>query len=124
MMRVTAVLLTIITFGGPVLAEPRADFEGVWATTNSECADEEGPNTRTLIDMSNKVGPLYDSYEHHCRILGVSGPGNARTLSLSCHEFWEEFTKKTSPQRETVKLQMKGPQSLIIDGKPYVRCLR
>lgn len=124
MMRAIPVLLAVAFLAGPALAAPRSDFEGIWARTQAECADEEGPNTRTLIDMSNKVGPLYDGYEHHCRILDVSVAGATRTLSLSCHEFWEEFTKKTSPTRETAKLEVKGAQSMRIDGKPYVRCLR
>lgn len=124
MMRSIPVLLVLASVVGPAAAAPRSDFEGVWARTQAECDDEEGPNSRTMIDMSNKVGPLYDGYEHHCRILDVSVAGAARTLSLSCHEFWEEFTKKTSPTRETAKLEVRSAQSMRIDGKPYVRCLR
>lgn len=123
-MRAIPVLLFLAAVVGPASAAPRSDFEGVWARTTAECDDEDGPNTRTLIDMSNKVGPLYDGYEHHCRILDVSVAGPARTLSLSCHEFWEDFTKKASPTRETAKLEVRSAQSMRINGKPYVRCLR
>lgn len=65
----TAALLTIVTFGR-ARANRAPLFQGIGANTKTECADEGGPNTRTLIDMGNKVGPFYDSYEHHCRILG------------------------------------------------------
>src|ERR1700674_2992888 len=30
-------------------------FEDLWAQTKEECLDEEGPNSRTLIDLSNVV---------------------------------------------------------------------
>ena len=31
-------------------------FEGPWAKTKGECLDEEGPNSRTMIDLRNVVG--------------------------------------------------------------------
>jgi hypothetical protein len=118
------VALAVVLLVGGAEAKPRADFEGIWAQTRAECEDDEGPNSRTLIDMTSKEGPLYDQYEHHCRIQGVAGSGDIRTLTLSCHEFWEEFRKRTSPTRESVRLEQRGAQSLRIDGKTYVRCLR
>ena len=124
MIRPMFAALAVVLLAGGAEAEPRADFEGIWAQTRAECEDDEGPNSRTLIDMSNKEGPLYDQYEHHCRIQGVTGRGHVRALTLSCHELWEEFRKRSSPSRESVRLEQIGAQSLKIDGRTYVRCLR
>lgn len=122
--RPTAAVLVAVLLTGGAQAGPRADFEGIWAQTRAECEDDEGPNSRTLIDMSSKEGPLFDRYEHHCRIVSVEGGGTSKRLTLSCHEFWEEFRKRTSPTRESARIEQKGAQSLRIDGKAYVRCLR
>ena len=119
-----AVLLALLLVL-PAHAAPRADYEGIWAQTKAECEDEEGPNSRTLIDMAGKAGPLFDQYENHCRIEKVTGSGGTHELKLRCFEFWEEFRKKNGESRRTTaRLVQNGAQSLRIDGKAYVRCLR
>jgi hypothetical protein len=55
----------------------KKQYEGIWAQTTAECLDKESPNTRTLIDLSNKVKgkslPIFDGYESHCKIIKSSG---------------------------------------------------
>ena len=81
------------------VARERLPFEGVWAATDSECQDEEGPNTRNLTDMSAaKVGPLFDQYENHCRITKAETVPNGHRLNLRCYEFWEDFQKEKATQ--------------------------
>ena len=118
-----AVLLALLSVL-PVQAAPRADYEGIWARTRAECEDQEGPNSRTLIDMGGKVGPLFDQYENHCRIEKVTGSGGTHDLKLRCFEFWDEWKRNGESTRTTARLVQQGAQSLRIDGKPYVRCLR
>lgn len=105
-------------------AESRAGYEGIWARTEAECRDREGPNSRTLIEMGGKQGPLFDQYENHCRIENVAGGSGNHELTLRCFEFWEEFRKNGESNRATVKIVQKGPQALRIDGKTYMRCRR
>jgi hypothetical protein len=113
-------LLTVL----PAQAAPRAEYEGTWARTKAECNDPEGPNSRTVIDMGARGGPLFDQYENHCRIEKITGEGGRHALALRCFEFWEEFKKGGESNRATATLVQDGAQSLRIDGKPYVRCLR
>jgi len=70
-------------------AEP---FEGVWAKTGKECRDQDGPTSRTLIDLGNviagKPAPIFDQYENHCKIGRKAIAGGATILSATCFEFW------------------------------------
>jgi hypothetical protein len=101
-------------------------FEGVWAQTHAECMDKEGPNTRTLIDLSNKEGgkslPIFDGYEWHCKVLNVEGNDTKATLRLRCAEFWENLTKGVDVTKSTATLVVKSKQSITIDGEKYIRC--
>jgi hypothetical protein len=102
----------------------RRDFEGVWAQIEAECADEEGPNTRTLIDLKNpKMGALFEGYENVCRITNIAGQNPAK-LSLTCYEFWQNLEANEDAYRTEVTIASHGPQSISLNGKPYVRCLR
>jgi hypothetical protein len=105
-------------------AEP---FEGLWAQTKEECLDEEGPNSRTLIDLRNVVGgkatPIFDQYENHCLIDRRSVLGSNSTLEVTCFEFWEDFRKGTGGHKTIVKLSPGRHGSLGIDGQSYQRCL-
>lgn len=102
----------------------RRDFEGVWAQTEAECADEEGPNTRTLIDLKHpKVGALFEGYENVCRITNIEGQNPAK-LSLTCYEFWQYLEADEDASRTEVTIASRGPQSISLNGKPYVRCLK
>jgi hypothetical protein len=107
---------------------PRAleSFEGIWAKTQAECLDEEGPNSRTLIDLEDiidgKPVPMFDQYENHCRIERKSVVGDATNLAVTCFEFWEYFTKGIEGQKATIKLSPVQKGGLKIDGTPYQRC--
>lgn len=65
---VAAAILALVSFAAHA-AEP---YEGVWAHNDKECRDTDGDNSRTYIDMTNrekgKLSPLFDQYEHHCKI--------------------------------------------------------
>jgi hypothetical protein len=106
-------------------AEP---FEGLWAKTQKECLDEEGPNSRTLIDLGNiikgKPAPIFDQYENHCRIERKTIAGDGTTLAATCFEFWENFTKGIEGQKATIKLAPGQKSTLKIDGILYQRCER
>jgi hypothetical protein len=105
-------------------AEP---FEGIWAKTRAECLDQEGPNSRTLIDLGNlidgKPSPLFDQYENHCKIERKAAAGDGTTaLTATCFEFWEYFMKGIEGQKATIKLSPGQKSTLKIDGKAYQRC--
>ena len=101
-------------------------FEGVWAKTQAECRDEEGPNSRTLIDLGNAIDgkptPIFDQYEHHCRIDRISGAGDRTSLSATCFEFWEDFAKGIEGRKTTIKLAPAPRSALKIDGTLYRHC--
>ena len=105
-------------------AEP---FEGLWAKTQKECLDEEGPNSRTLIDLGNliegKPSPLFDQYENHFKIERKSAAVDGiTTLTATCFEFWEYFTKGIEGQRASIKISPGPKSTLKIDGTSYRRC--
>lgn len=102
----------------------RRNFEGVWAQTEAECLDEEGPNTRTLIDLKNpKVGALFEGYENVCRINRIEGQNPAK-LHMTCFEFWQYLEANEAPHQTTVTIAALGPQSISLNGRPYLRCLK
>jgi hypothetical protein len=100
-------------------------FEGIWAQTKKECLDDEGPNSRTLIDLGNvvrgKPTPIFDQYENHCRIERKSAFGDSATLDVTCFEFWENFVKGIDGSKTIVKLSSRKG-GIEIDGKLYGRC--
>ena len=101
-------------------------FEGVWAETQAECLDKEGPNSRTLIDFANKDKgkplPIFEQYEWHCKVLKVVGDDKKTTLKLRCFEFWEYLEKGTDGTDTEVVLMPESKQTLRIDSKKFVRC--
>jgi hypothetical protein len=101
-------------------------FEGLWTQTKKECLDEDGPNSRTLIDLGKVVDgkpiPIFDQYENHCRIERKTAFGDGTILTVTCFEFWEEFTKNGGGRKATIKLSPKREGGLAIDGKTYQRC--
>ncbi len=101
-------------------------FEGVWAKTQAECRDEEGPNSRTLIDLGHTIDgkptPVFDQYEHHCRIDRTSALGGGTSLAATCFEFWEDFTKGVEGRKTTIKLATTQRGALKIDRTLYQRC--
>ena len=101
-------------------------FDGVWATSQKDCRNKEGPDSKTFIDMSKPIGgkpaPMIDQYENHCRIDRKTVSGDGMNLAVTCFEFWDDFNKGTEPRTATIKLSP-GPNSTIkIDGKTYLRC--
>lgn len=104
----------------------RMAFEGIWAATEAECKDEEGPNSRTLIDLQNiakgKKAPLFDQYENHCRIADVIPAGIDIALKVTCYEFWENFDKNEDGHEGLVKLSARSAPLLEIDGRKFQLC--
>ncbi|MBR1224332.1 MULTISPECIES: hypothetical protein [unclassified Bradyrhizobium] len=101
-------------------------FDGLWARTAKDYRNKEGPDSKTLIDMSKPIGgkpaPMVDQYENHCRIDRKTAVGDGINLSVTCFEFWDYFNKGVEPRKATVKLAP-GPNGTIkINGKPYLRC--
>jgi hypothetical protein len=119
--------LFILALGAQVPSHAAEPFEGIWAKTQKECLDEEGPNSRTLIDLGNlvenKPSPLFDQYENHCKIERKSTAADgATTLTATCFEFWEYFTKGIEGQKASIKLSPGPKGTLKIDGTSYRRC--
>jgi hypothetical protein len=104
----------------------KAPFEGLWAQTKEECLDEDGPNSRTYIDLNNledgKPTPLLDQYENHCVIENRVSTGGEIHLDVTCFEFWEYFNKRTNGVKAMIKLSPKSDGRLMIDGRQYQRC--
>ena len=119
--------LFVLALGAQAALHAAEPFEGVWAKTQKECLDEEGPNSRTLIDLANlidgKPSPLFDQYENHCKIERKAlSPDGTTTLTATCFEFWEYFTKGIEGQKASIKLSPGSKSALKIDGIPYRRC--
>ncbi|MCP9626660.1 hypothetical protein NML43_06130 [Rhodopseudomonas palustris] len=120
---VGASLILLFTQASSLAAET---YEGIWAKSNQECLDEEGPNSRTLIDLANRIdgkpSPLFDQYENHCRInQNITVPDGA-VLIATCFEFWENFTKGTEGSRENIALSIIDKNTIRINGYRYQRC--
>jgi hypothetical protein len=102
-------------------------FEGFWARTKAECLYSDGPDSKTVIDLHNlidqKLTPLFDQYEHHCRVENRVRNGRETILTATCYEFWAHFEKGTDGVRTNIRLSpgMNG-SSLTIDGELYQRC--
>ena len=124
----------VITMAGIVLAfalvtsaaQAAEGFDGLWATTQKDCRNKEGPDSKTFIDMSQPIGgnpaPMVDQYENHCRIDRKTAIGDGLNLSVTCFEFWDYFKKNIEPRKATITLAP-GPNGTIkIDGKPHLRC--
>jgi hypothetical protein len=119
--------LFILALGAQVPSQAAEPFEGIWAKAQKECLDEEGPNSRTLIDLGNliesKPAPLFDQYENHCKIERKSTAADgATTLTATCFEFWEYFTKGIEGQKASIKLSPGPKGTLKIHGTSYRRC--
>ena len=103
-------------------------FDGLWATTKSDCPDHDGPDSKTFIDLDNivdgKPAPLVDRYENHCRIDRRTPSGNSLVLTATCFEFWDDYTKGENGQKVTIKLAPGPKDTIKIDGKPYLLCKR
>ena len=122
----------VITIAGLiiVLAAPSSRaakiFDGLWAKSAKDCRNQDGPDSKTFIDMSKPIGskspPMVDQYENHCRIDRKTVVGDGLTLSVTCFEFWDYFKKNIEPRKATFKLAPGANGTIKIDGKAYRRC--
>ena len=101
-------------------------FDGLWAMTQKDCRNKEGPDSKTFIDMSKPIGgkpaPMIDQYENHCRIDRKTATGDGINLSVTCFEFWDYFKENIEPRKATIKLSPDPNGTIKIDGKAYLRC--
>ena len=99
-------------------------IEGLWVATKADCLDEDG-QSRTLIKYDNvidkKIAPLFDQYENHCMIDSKTNSPERTTLSVTCWEFWEDFTRHVDGKKSTIVLT-RVKDGIEIDGKRYNRC--
>ena len=104
-------------------AEP---YEGAWARTLKECKDPDGATSLTIIDLKvnidGKPRAMVEQYENHCFIDNKSTTGSDTSLKVTCYEFWDDYKKRASGRKTTVKLSLVSKDALKIDGKPYRRC--
>jgi hypothetical protein len=120
-----ASILLAVTVITPSLRAAES-FDGLWAQTKKECRNTDEADSRTFIDLSKPIGgkpaPMVDQHENHCRIDRKTPVGGGINLSVTCFEFWDNFTKGIEPRKATFKLSP-GPNGTIkIDGKAYFRC--
>ena len=124
------IALSIASIGFVLVLEPSLQaakaFDGLWAKTQKDCRNEEGPDSKTFIDLSKAIGakpaPMVDQYENHCRIDRKIAAGDGVVLATTCFEFWDDFKKNVDGRKVTIKLAP-GPNGTIrIDGKPYQPC--
>jgi hypothetical protein len=92
-------------------------YEGLWAKTKVDCLDEESPNSRTTIDLSNtdngKPAPIFDQYENHCLINERVAFANGSTLAVTCYEFKSDFTERREGRDAKIRL------TLVRKKNPY-----
>lgn len=124
-MRILIILALLCAAAVEARAAARETYEGYWAETRRDCRDEDGPNSRTVIDLhAAATGPLLDRYENHCRILSRRSEGGGVVLRLRCHEFWDDFRKRANGRDATARITVTGADSIAIDGRSYMRCRR
>lgn len=121
----TLLTLALLCAACEAHAAPREPYEGYWAQSRRDCRTEEGPSSRTSIDLrAAGAGPLFDQYENHCRILSRRGAEGGVALGLRCHEFWDDFRKRANGRDTIARIAVKGENAIAIDGRPYIRCRR
>ena len=78
-----------------------------------------------FIDLTNKLDgknvPLFDGYEHHCRIDKIERQNARAKLSMTCHEFTDDYMKRVNGVKATV-VALADRDALRLDGKRYIRC--
>jgi hypothetical protein len=123
----TVIMIASVLFALTTLTLRAAEnFDGLWASTKEECIDDDGPDSKTLIDLGKAIGgkpaPIVDRYENHCRVDGKTTVGNGMNLAVTCFEFWDNFEKELEGRKATIKLLRGRGGTLVIDGKSYLRC--
>lgn len=128
--RPLSLLMCVLAAAGSAKIASAADnpIKGIWARNAKECADREGANSRTFIDLENrqngKLAPLVDRYENHCKVLRSARDGQSYRLDLKCYEFWELYEKDEDGSAAVMTIKVLGANSLQIDGARHVRCKR
>jgi hypothetical protein len=101
-------------------------FEGIWATSDQECRDKEGPNSRTYIDLSyamkGRRTPIIDQYENHCRIVSSTTAGRKLRITATCYDSWEDFESGNSGAKAIFMLDSITSTTIELDQKRYIRC--
>jgi hypothetical protein len=101
-------------------------YEGLWAKTKEDCLDEESPNSRTTIDLSNtdngKPAPIFNQYENHCLINERVAFANGTTLAVTCYEFQSDFTERREGRDAKIRLTPVRKKRLLIDDVAFQRC--
>ncbi|MBR0827943.1 hypothetical protein JQ596_20630 [Bradyrhizobium manausense] len=125
-MRLSPAILCLALASGVQAASAATPFDGLWARSQKDCRNEEGPDSKTLVDLDNvikgKPAPIVDQYENHCRIDRKAPSGTGLVLTATCFEFWDDYKKGVAGRKVTIKLAQ-GPNGMLtIDGKPYLRC--
>lgn len=121
---VTALFASVLLL--PTSLHAAEPYEGAWARTIKECNDPDGATSLTIIGLDIKIDgkprAMVEQYENHCFIDKKSTTGNDTTMNATCYEFWDDFKKKVSGRKETIKLSLVSKDALKIDGKSYLRC--
>jgi len=112
----------------PVSADPVPHFfEGIWGTTERDCADPEGPNFRLTVNLSTRVGKkilaLADRYEDHCIIndVGIDEKANVAGAELVCYRSWQDLrVRKNGHKTEEAWVLDRGV--LHARGQRYRQC--
>ena len=121
----TSALAVLATQAPLSAAQP---FDGAWAATEKDCPDNDGPDSKTLIDLDNRIdgkpAPLVDQYENHCRVDRKTPASDGLVLSTTCFEFWEDYIRNANGRKVTIRLAPGSNRTIKIDGKPYVLCKR
>jgi hypothetical protein len=123
-LRVSRTVFVVATLAAvvPAFADVESWMEGTWARNARDCK-KEGFTSRTYISSNDaKFGPLYDQYEHHCRIAPAAPVAKGAVLRLQCHEFWDDFQARKNAQSESVRLKPGPNGTLLIAGKRFARC--
>jgi hypothetical protein len=124
--RAAVLAFTLLAFAATSALAAAERWEGYWAKSRKECRYNDGPDSKTMIDLRNlengKPAPLYDQYENHCRIDSHAAKGNATMLKLTCFEFWDDYKAKKNSRRDTVTVTVLDQNSIRINGAAYIRC--
>ena len=128
MPKLLALASVLAVLAMPTSPHAAPTFDGLWATSKKDCRNQDGPDSKTFIDLENvikgKPAPLVDSYENHCRVDRTTPAGDGLVLSTTCFEFWDDYNKGENGRKVTIRL-LSGPKDTIkIDGKSYLLCQR
>jgi hypothetical protein len=121
-----AISCLVLAIGAQTATHAATPFDGLWARSQKDCRNAEGPDSKTFVDLNNvikgKPAPIVDQYENHCRIDRKTPAGNGLVLTATCFEFWEDYKKGIAGRKVTIKLEPAPKGMLNIDGKPYQKC--